>query len=103
MSDNEKKAELMSKYFASHYQTNNSTKSSMKKLNSNYVKMVPTSSKAANKNTPSSNKNYKANNFNGNPMISSLSKMYMPNSKGNKSANRTMVSVRSSSRLGEHF
>ena len=52
MSDNEKKAELMSKYFASHYQTNNSTKSSMKKLNSNYVKMVPTSSKAANKNTP---------------------------------------------------
>ena len=103
MSDNEKKAELMSKYFASHYQTNNSTKSSMTKLNSNYVKMVPTSSKAANKNTPSSNKNYKANNFNGNPMISSLSKMYMPNSKGNKSANRTMVSVRSSSRLGEHF
>lgn len=102
MNDNEKKAELMSKYFSSHYQTNTSNKSSMKKLNSNYVKMTPSSKVTVGKNGYISNKN-NSNNFNGNMMISSLSKMYLPNSKGNKSANRTMVSVRSSSRLSDHL
>lgn len=102
MNDNEKKAELMSKYFASHYQTNTSNKSSMKKLNSNYVKMASSSKVIIGKNGYISNKN-NGNNFNSNMMISSLSKMYLPNSKGNKSANRTMVSVRSSSRLSDHL
>ena len=103
MNDNEKKAELMSKYFASHYQTNTSNKSSMKKLNSNYVKMASSSKVIIGKNGYISNKN-NGNNFNSNNMmISSLSKMYLPNSKGNKSANRTMVSVRSNSRLSDHL
>lgn len=85
MNDNAKKNEIMSKYFSNHG-VNTKSKNYMKI--SNLMQNAKHPSKPQNTN-----------------QVSSLSKIYnsSTNKTSFKSANRTMVSVRSTSRLSEHY